>query len=44
MTQTQPTNVDGKVALDHMADLTRKILTVKKTALPKVKPKKRKKH
>jgi hypothetical protein len=40
MTQSTTT---GKSSLDHMADLTRKILTVKKTALPKTK-KKRKKH
>jgi hypothetical protein len=41
MTQTPPTPL--KSSLDHMADLTRKILAVKKTALPKVKPKKRRK-
>jgi hypothetical protein len=37
------TKID-KTSLDRMADLTRKVLSVKKTALPKVKRKKRKKH
>lgn len=31
-------------SLDRMADLTRKVIAVKKSELPKIKPKKRKKH
>jgi hypothetical protein len=35
--------IGGKESLDRMADLTRKIIAVKKAAIPKVKAKKRKK-
>jgi hypothetical protein len=42
MTQTPPTT--EKSSLDRLADLTRRIVKVKKSELPKAKPTKRKKH
>lgn len=36
--------VDGKSSLERMTALGRKVFAVKKAALPKAKPKKRKKH
>jgi hypothetical protein len=41
MSQTPPAT--AKSSLDRMADLTRKVIAVKKSEIPKVKPTKRKK-